>query len=319
MVETSKGTPDERLRTLYDALAESVAEASDEEILAEARDLHEDSKQRAEEIRALLRRAVDSAPAPVGSPALAPAARKPGLGARFAAWFSGSLVPRFALAGLALVGLLAVTAYVWGSRAPVVPEEIAQGEAPSAQQPPATNSVVRPDGVQWSFDSNDGASTNRNSAPSPAQRRPRPHRRATPPAPAESFQPPILRDIDPGSSVSIGDIKTVFVDVMSAKSPDASPTPTARELYTAVVRELTAGSVISAIASRSDSDSRLRIEEMEPSRFRAQFIHERSVLIEMNFAVTKSRESIERQATRVVGEMVAYVKKARSKAAPTPQ
>jgi hypothetical protein len=46
------------LRAIMDALAESVAEASDEDILAEAREAGEDPARAAARIRAVLRRVV---------------------------------------------------------------------------------------------------------------------------------------------------------------------------------------------------------------------------------------------------------------------
>jgi hypothetical protein len=51
--------PGERKRNLMDALAESVAEAPDEEILDEARERGEDTSARADRVRSVLRRAVD--------------------------------------------------------------------------------------------------------------------------------------------------------------------------------------------------------------------------------------------------------------------
>lgn len=59
-MEPERDNPEEELRALWDVFAESIAESSDEEVLAEAREEGEDPHETAERVRSALRDAVKS-------------------------------------------------------------------------------------------------------------------------------------------------------------------------------------------------------------------------------------------------------------------
>jgi hypothetical protein len=276
--------PDDELRELMNALADSVVRAPDDEVLEEARERWGDPQRRADDVRASLLKAVDDFEA-----ARRTTAARPGLLAGLGAWLASSTAPRFALAALAVCALGLLAVFVW-SPDPEPVEVVGVTPPPLDPTPQPVEPVPPP--------SNVGPSP----GPPPVSNRPdRPpvDRRTPEPDPDRAG---VLRSHEPGD-IALRDVATVFVDL-----PE-NPSESAVRAHGAIVRQLEATGVLTALDD-PDADARLRLQEKKTSLL-AQFIVNRMVLWTATMPLGDPAFDADAEARRVVERMVETVKSER--------
>ena len=280
--------PDDELRDLMNALADSVVRAPDDEVLEEAREAWGDPQRRADEVRASLLKAVDDFEA-----ARRPAAARPGMLAGLGAWLASSTAPRFALAGLAVFALGLLAVFVWSSK-PEPVDVVVVTPAPPEPVPTASNANESP------------APSNANESPAPGPP-PVSNRPDRPPVDRRTPEPDpdragVLRSHEPGD-IALRDVATVFVDL-----PD-NPSESAVRAHGAIVRQLEATGVLKALDD-PDADARLRLQEKKTSLL-AQFIVNRMVLWTATMPLADPAFDADAEARRVVERMVETVRSER--------
>jgi hypothetical protein len=260
------------------ALAESVVEATDEEIVEEVREQGGDPSRRAAEIRDTLLRAVGDFEAEQA--AATPASARPGPFALLAAWLAAP-APRFALAALAICGAVALGVLLWPDEPQ--PPGIAH-VTPTPQPPPpepGPEPPVKPDVV-------------------PTPPRPTPNgKRPTPEPPVEPY-PTVRTPLPPG--VSLDQIKTLCVDFDREL---ASPGPAITQLRDAIVAELGAGGVFT-LGACATADARVRLSEVSRSRLRVELVANRATVLTIGVPAAGSAAS---HARNVVARIVETVKR----------
>ncbi len=302
MADTPK-PPDDRLRAVMDALAESVAEAPDDEILAEAREESIDPSQRAESIRDMLFKAVDDfeagRPAPAREPRPIPV--QPSVLDRLRAWMPRPALG-YALAALLVVAPSALVVYTVAIRddRPTNVARVDPTPEPPRVEPPVTNA----DGGQTP-----NGPTNEAANPPPAKTEPRRPPRTTPlPEP-----PPDPRGTtrSPGSKfVPTANIRSIYIDLVGEQ-----PSELARGLRDAVIAHIRAGGTFALNDVRNDADAGLRILESARGRFRFEFRGDegKDYVLWAEQVTVKSPGDADREAGRIVLRMAETVQSAQQK------